>query len=588
MAGVFKSLDKSDVRITPFRTYKLWADVIQNNLSGSVYTIYQANYNPQANYLQVDPLNDSFDQGSIYFEQFELKTANDKFQRVVHRSVEHLYYRDFYTNNKASFGSGNINTQLRYLEDQAQIVSMPQSKFGEAILPGSVQMNMSWSYAVNSGSLYSTSSITTASGVWVVEDDFHGNLVISGSGFYSPYGQYIGGAYTNYTSSITKTPVGEWPVDTIYKYTDIGAVSFTSSFNKGDWQMETLYNNVSVSFPTSSTYPSASATELLGAQMKFTSANSSSLTVKTDLVSDYKDLYNFQSKPFSVSMFLKPMAYPTHASGAVLLSKHGPAEELQIDINGNVFSQPVNNQFPYRLRYTSGSRKIAFEQGGGHQGIFSVTSSVALDADTLYHVVATKSGSIMSVHINSAVSNSLNIATSSLNDNDCINLANTYIGNSYKQNEGFDGYIDNIKIYNKLLSQAEINILHHTLGVGNVNIGNVFYNHGVMGLTSIPARHATFNTIETRGTHTIWETEISCTIGPGEFTKSTNPSLQVYDPNQNQYVFSSFATSSDFSPFVTSVGLYDDHYRLVAVGKLSAPIQLPNNTDTTIIVRFDR
>ena len=588
MAGVFKSLDKSDVRITPFRTYKLWADVIQNNLSGSIYTIYQANYNPQSNYLQVDPLADTFDQGNAYFEQFEATTANGKFQRVVHRSTEHLYYRDFYTNNKASFGSGNINTQLRYLEDRAQIVSMPQSKFGEAILPGSVTMNISWSYAVNSGSLFNTSSITTASGVWVVVDDFRGNLVISGSGYYSPYGQYVGGAYTNYTSSVNKTPIGEWPIDTIYKYTDVGLVGFTSSYNKGDWQMQTVYNNISVSFPTSSTAPSASAEEMLGAQMQFSSVNSSSLIIKTDLVSDYKDLYNFQSKPFSVSMFVKPTAYPTQVSGAVLLSKHGPAEELQIDQNGNVFSQPVNNQFPYRLRYTSGSNKIAFEQGGGHEGIFSVTSSVALDLNNLYHVVATKSGSLMSVYINSAVSSSINTATTPLKDKDCINQANTYIGNSYKQSEGFDGFIDNIKIYNKLLNQTEINILHHTLGVGNVNVGNVFYNHGIMSLTSIPSRYATFNTIETRGTHTIWETEISCTIGPGEFTRSTNPSLQVYDPNQNQYVFSSFATSSYFSPFVTSVGLYDDYHRLVAIGKLSTPVQLPNNTDTTIIVRFDR
>jgi len=588
MAGVFKSLDKSDVRITPFRTYKLWADVIQNNLSGSVYTIYQANYNPQSNYLQVDPLNDSFDQGNAYFEQSEAKTANGKFQRVVHRSVEHIYYRDFYTNNKASFGSGNINNQVRYLEDQAQMVSMPQSKFGESILPGSVQMVMSWSYAVNSGSLYNPLALTTASGIWIVEDDFQGNLVISGSGFYSPYGQYIGGAYTNYTSSVDKSPVGEWPIDTIYKYTGIGPVSFTSSFNKGNWQMETLYNRVSVSFPTSSTTPSASAVQLLGAQMQFSSTNSSSLVIKTDLVSDYKDLYNFQSKPFSVSMFVNPTAYPTQPSGAILLSKHGPAEELQVDINGNVYSQPVNNQFPYRLRYVSGSNKIAFEQGGGHEGIFMVTSSAILNTNELYHIVATKSGSLLSLHVNSATSRSIDTAVSNLNDRDCVNLANTYIGNSYKQTEGFDGYIDNIKIYNKLLDQTEINILHHTLGVGNVNVGNVFYNHGMMGLTSIPSRYATFNTIQTRGTHTIWETEISCTIGPGEFTRSTNPSLQVYDPKQNQYVFSSFATSSDFSPFVTSIGLYDDYHRLVAIGKLSTPVQLPNNTDTTIIVRFDR
>lgn len=588
MAGVFKSLDKSDVRITPFRTYKLWADVIENNLSGSIYTIYQANYNPLSNYLQQDPLKDTFDQVNHHYEQFEPTTANGKFQRVVHRSLEHLYYRDFYTNNKASFGSGNINNQFRYLEDQAQVVSMPQSKFGEAILPGSVQMSVSWSYVVNSGSLYNPSTVTTASGVWIVEDDLQGNLVISGSGFYSPYGQYVGGAFTNYTTSIDKTPVGEWPIDTIYKYTDIGLFSFTSSYNRGDWQMESIYNNISVTFPSSSTYPSASAAELLGAQMAFTSANSSSVIVKTDLVSDYKDLYNFQDKPFSISMFVQPTAYPTHPSGAVLLTKHGPAEELQVDINGNVFSQPVNNQFPYRLIYTSESNKIAFEQGGGHEGIFSVTSSATLSIDNLYHVVVAKSGSSIRMYVNSAESCSVNTATTYLKDHDCINLSNTYIGNNYDHGRGFDGFIDNIKIYNKNITSTEVNVLFHTMGVGNTIIGNVFYNHGMMSLTSIPSRRATFNTIQTRGTHTIWETEISCTVGPGEFTRSTNPSLQVYDPNQNQYVFSSFATSSDFSPFVTSVGLYDDYHRLVAIGKLSTPVQLPNNTDTTIIVRFDR
>jgi hypothetical protein len=67
-----------------------------------------------------------------------------------------------------------------------------------------------------------------------------------------------------------------------------------------------------------------------------------------------------------------------------------------------------------------------------------------------------------------------------------------------------------------------------------------------------------------------------------------NPTLQVYDPTYNQFVFTPFATGSEFAPFVTTVGLYDDKHRLVAVAKLNTPIQLPNNTDTTIIVRFDR
>ena len=64
MAGVFKSLDKADIRITPFRTYKLWSDAIGNGGSGSTYSVYQADYNPLSNYLNADPLKDSFDQGN--------------------------------------------------------------------------------------------------------------------------------------------------------------------------------------------------------------------------------------------------------------------------------------------------------------------------------------------------------------------------------------------------------------------------------------------------------------------------------------------------------------------------------------------
>ena len=75
MAGVFKSLDRSDVRITPFRTYKLWSDVIVNNLSGSVYTIYKADYNPKSNYLREDPLKDTFDQLNSTFEASEPTTV---------------------------------------------------------------------------------------------------------------------------------------------------------------------------------------------------------------------------------------------------------------------------------------------------------------------------------------------------------------------------------------------------------------------------------------------------------------------------------------------------------------------------------
>jgi hypothetical protein len=594
MAGVFKSLDRSDVRITPFRTYKLWPDVIVNNLSGSVYTIYKADYNPKSNYLREDPLKDTFDQLNSTFEASEPTTANGKFQRVVHRSLDHLYYRDFYTNNKASFGSGNINAQFRYLEDYATVISMPQSKFGEAILPGSVDVNVSWSYNV----FQETGSNVTQSvaGVWNIVDDFHGNLVISGSGLRSPYSGSVGGAIvgssdTNYTSSIDASTVGEWPIDDIYKYTDVGNVSFDSVQGKSDWQTKAQYNNISVTFPT--TQPDMA---LMGAMMLFQSSSKSNITVKAEQVKDYAKAFNFFNSDFSINMVISPTEYPTHPSGSVLVTKHGPAEELQVDENGNIYSQPVTNQFPYRISYVSQSNKIAFEKGGG-DSVFMVTSSAQILPGNLYQItvssVASPSGSAVALHVNSNFSSSIDTKVCTLPDSICGNLADVFIGNNYNYTEngitcGFSGYIDNIKFYKKALSTNEIKILHHTLGVGNTIVGSVFYNHGMMVLTSIPSRNATINTVSSRGTHTIWETEILCTIGPGEFTRSTNPTLQEYSPTKNQYVFRSFATGSMFNPFVTTIGLYDDYFRLVAIGKMSTPVQLPNNVDTTVIVRIDR
>jgi|TARA_R110001592_G_scaffold9764_1_gene51604 hypothetical protein len=56
-----------------------------------------------------------------------------------------------------------------------------------------------------------------------------------------------------------------------------------------------------------------------------------------------------------------------------------------------------------------------------------------------------------------------------------------------------------------------------------------------------------------------------------------NPSNKYYD----------FATGSYFSPYVTTIGLYNEAYQLVAVGKLAQPIPISLHTDTTFIVNYD-
>jgi hypothetical protein len=84
--------------------------------------------------------------------------------------------------------------------------------------------------------------------------------------------------------------------------------------------------------------------------------------------------------------------------------------------------------------------------------------------------------------------------------------------------------------------------------------------------------------------YTLYETQYKCTIGADEYNYSNNPSTisgsegELYD----------FATGSFFAPYVTTVGLYDNSYNLLAVGKLAKPLPTSRTTDTTILINFDK
>jgi hypothetical protein len=83
---------------------------------------------------------------------------------------------------------------------------------------------------------------------------------------------------------------------------------------------------------------------------------------------------------------------------------------------------------------------------------------------------------------------------------------------------------------------------------------------------------------------TIYETQYKCTIRENEYTLTQNPSA-LADSEGNMY---GFVTAPYFSPYVTTVGLYDDEQNLLAIGKLSQPLPTSPTTDTTIIINIDR
>ena len=74
-------------------------------------------------------------------------------------------------------------------------------------------------------------------------------------------------------------------------------------------------------------------------------------------------------------------------------------------------------------------------------------------------------------------------------------------------------------------------------------------------------------------------------IKESEFNLSYNPSLVT-----GSYASGSlrnFATGSDFTPYVTTVGLYNDTNELLMVAKLGKPIMISPDTDMTFIVKYD-
>lgn len=82
---------------------------------------------------------------------------------------------------------------------------------------------------------------------------------------------------------------------------------------------------------------------------------------------------------------------------------------------------------------------------------------------------------------------------------------------------------------------------------------------------------------------TLYETQYKCTLRANEFNYSLNPSLLEGDDS-----YKNFTTGSNFSPYITAVGLYNEQQELLAVAKLSQPLPTSQTTDTTILINIDR
>ena len=87
-------------------------------------------------------------------------------------------------------------------------------------------------------------------------------------------------------------------------------------------------------------------------------------------------------------------------------------------------------------------------------------------------------------------------------------------------------------------------------------------------------------------TLTLNETQFGVRIKENEFQYSLNPTL-ISGSAVESNTYYDFATGSFFQPYITTVGMYNNNYDLLAVAKLARPLPVSQFTDTTIMVNLD-
>ena len=120
-----------------------------------------------------------------------------------------------------------------------------------------------------------------------------------------------------------------------------------------------------------------------------------------------------------------------------------------------------------------------------------------------------------------------------------------------------------------------------------IKVGNIIYTHGQIVLANdIIAKY--FNNyvdgeIKWKSTHPIYTYNYHCKLKESEFTHTLNPSAISGSSGD----IAANVAGEEFSPYITTVGLYNDANELIAIAKTGQPIPIPKDSDMTIVAKID-
>jgi hypothetical protein len=547
----FKRINPYDYTVNKFKAYKTWT--LNNN-------IYSSSYNKCHVYQALKP-TDIFRNGIIPYSSSKyipiLNIEEPKTDKgILWNSLEHNYYKEY---NKLY----NISEKQKLqLYTSASYFSVATLTYGEGIKRNTL------SITDNS----STSSIS-------LTDDGYGNIIdtnINTSSFINS--KYLE-LYLGFNEVVDKKHT-----TILNQSNQLIDISYEGNYIQNDGILSTGILSTSCG-------------------NSFLFNNDNHIKIK-----DNKDWFDLKTNSdYSISFWIKLPTSQSNDIGSIITKKREGYINTQ-DVKSKKYNleyRDLNeNIYPINLNiYGNGSNngKLIFNNSDGVNNSL-LTSSISINDNNFHHIALIKSGSNIKLYID----NVLNVTGSSKTYFNVGNNCDWFIGSDGANRNNLSGSIDELRFYNKGLNSQEVfNLYNNDFETGSAfqsnRVGNIFYKTGDIIISDYRKRYQRVFLGETgsqnynnnsgfdisfKSTQTIYEHEILCKIKPSEFNTTLNPSARI-DNSLTSMNAKPFTTGSSFTPYITTIGLYNNNYQLVAIAKLASPIPKRDDVPLNFIVRFD-
>ena len=559
MGMVFKKIFREGIQQRPFKAHKR-------------YEVTDVNYSSS---FEISILRAISDNGVLLEVSRSVSGSNTPDPRIISGAgaasaeLNHIPQQiNWYSINSTFFKNTN-----RHLYETASIVSIPQNKFGEGIKPGSVYMTCS--SAATSASYLRDIEVNDEYGVLIDP-----NVVISN--FVEPGYNILKIGFDTVKKGLAwKLTKDESTYDNLLKPSEI-IVSDGPTTSGG-----------------------------LGGVV----GKSVSSTISSSFVVRHKPHFNVLNHQdnWAVSLYvnLPPTQSFLNNSTNTIISKrwthYDPYLNSEVYSHYNTYpfdlsvynSNIVDAEGKLRLSVSDGRWDYTNEVEGVH-----VTSSILVNDGLWHNVIINKTGSYYKLYIDGQLNGVITGSDfASINNTKDITIFSSRA--EYTDDyTATSGSFDAVNIYKVGLTSDNITSLSNnnwysgSFGQSN-KVGYVFYKHGMIIVSDPRPKYRNMFLgdgafdytnrgfeINYKSTKQIEEVSILCEINRDEYNVSSNPSLKLtYDENEHR--LKSMVTGSDFSPYITQVGLYNDFGDLLAVAKLGAPLKKRQDVDVTINVKFD-